>query len=448
MGPDTQGNPQAISMNRTYALSRIARAAAATGQRRFGQRSLGWAAAAAMSAALAAPHAGAYAQPAVEERDAPASRAASAEPGSTAPVETAPRVPAGPIVLLVPPRNSDFGRAAAALRAGFRAAHERDGAAVPIEVIEGADDAATLAVRYRELAARGVAVVVGPLTRSGVNALAEIGPLPVPTLALNQPDVERTLPSNALAFGLPIEGEARQVAQLAYAQAQAAAQRSARSVPRAAVISAASPLARRAAIAFYDAWREQGGVADLPAEFEPRAAPELRGQLALADVDAVFVAGGADLVRAVRSATASQALPGASAAMPAGTSVDPAAEAGASMPVYATSIASAALGPERRLPELDGVRVIEMPWLVLPNHPSVAAFPKPQGMMANRELQRLYALGIDAYRVAVEMGRQRPLAGLDGATGRLNHDGLSARLERAGVPSEYRNGMPAPLAGR
>lgn len=436
-------------MNRTYALSRIGQAAAAIGQRRFGRGWLGWAGAVAMSAALVAPHAGAYAQLADEEPDAPVGSTAPAEPSLPAPMQAAPAVPTGPIVLLVPPRNSDFGRAAAALRAGFRAAHERDGAAVPIEVIEGADDAATLAARYRELAARGTAVVVGPLTRSGVNALAQIGPLPVPTLALNQPDAERTLPPNALAFGLPIEGEARQVAQLAYAQAQAAAQRSARSVPRAAVISAASPLARRAAIAFYDAWREQGGVVDLPAEFEPRAAPELRGQLALADVDAVFVAGGADLVRAVRGATAAQTASGTGAPVPGGSSTaDAAGEAGAAVPVYATSIASAALGPERRLPELDGVRVVEMPWLVSPNHPSVAAFPKPQGMMANRELQRLYALGIDAYRVAVEMVRQRPLAQLDGATGRLNHDGLSARLERAGVPSEYRNGMPAPLAVR
>ena len=426
-------------MNRMDALSRIARLAPAVRERCLGWQALGWTAAV-VSAVLAAPLA--LAQPAAAEPDAPA-------PGSMVPAEAglvAPAPPVAPIALLVPPRNSDFGRAAAALRAGFRAAHERDGATVPIEVIEGPDDAATLAARYRELAARGVAVVVGPLTRAGVNALAEIGPLPVPTLTLNQPDVERTLPANAVAFGLPIEGEARQVAQLAHAQASVSAQRATRSVPRAAIISAASPLARRAAIAFYDAWREQGGAADLPAEFEPRAAPELRGQLALADVDVMFVAGGADLVRAVRSVTGDQASAGLNASAPAGA--DPAVEPEAAVPVYATSIASAALGPERRLPELDGVRVVEMPWLVLPNHPSVAAFPKPQGMMANRELQRLYALGIDAYRVAVEMGRQRPLAGLDGATGRLSHDGLRARLERAGVPSEFRNGVPAALAGR
>ena len=423
-----------------HALSRIAPPAAAPDVRSVG-RTLRRAAALAACAAWIAPSGPARAQAAADERSAPAATVTSS-------TDAAPLAPAAPIALLLPPRNSDFARAAAALRAGFRAAHERDGASVPVEVIEGGDDPATLAARYRELAARGVAVVVGPLTRSGVNALAEIGPLPVPTLTLNQPDAERTLPPNALAFGLPIEGEARQVAQLAYGQAQAAAQRAGRLVPRAAIISATSPLARRAAIAFYDAWREQGGATDLPAEFEPRAAPELRGQLGLADVDAVFVAGGADLVGAVRIATGGQAQVGTNAPTAAAMGADPAVEPAVSVPVYATSIASAALGPERRLPELDGVRVVEMPWLVLRNHPSVAAFPKPQGTMANRELQRLYALGIDAYRVAVEISRQRPLAELDGATGRLNHDGLSARLERAGVPSEYRNGLPAPLAGR
>ena len=341
---------------------------------------------------------------------------------------------AAPIGLLLPPGGGDFGRAAAAVRAGFQAAHERDAATSAIEIVETADDAAALAVRYDRLAARGVAVMVGPLTRAGVNALAELGTLPMPTLTLNQPDADRPLPANALAFGLPIEGEARQLAQRAHADAAASGRAPARAVARAVIVSAPSPLARRAAAALYDAWREQGGVADLPAEFDSRAGAELQAQAELLDAEAVFVAGPADLVRAVRAALAIDAgRPAASGAAPA---------------VYATSLMTVGMAVDRRLPDLDGVRVIEMPWLVAANRAAARTYAKPQGAMANTELQRLYALGIDAYRVAAELARGHSPIELDGMTGRLGHDGYARRVERVGVACEYRDGVPVPLDGR
>ena len=374
--------------------------------------------------------------------------------------------------LLAPPRNGDFARASSALRAGFRAAADRDGG-LSVEVYDFTDDAGALVAAYREFAARGVAVVVGPLTRNGVNALASQGQPAIPTLALNQPDVP--LPPDILVFGLPIEGEMQQLARVAFEDASARPNRAGREGPRALVVSAPSSLARRGASAFVMHWRMLGGQTDLPVEFEPRAVAGMRAELAAANADAVVVLGGADLVRAVKaafgtvasaaSATGTRLLPAAGAGSPATAAASgmangnplAAAEttgrtggAGVKPLLYASSMIGPAFDGERRVPELDGVFLMQMPWLVWPEHPAVMGYPRPSGPFANAELQRLYALGIDAFRVAREMAVRRPAFEIDGVTGRLSFDGSGNRLERSTVPSEVRDGglvarVPAPL---
>jgi hypothetical protein len=49
--------------------------------------------------------------------------------------------------------------------------------------------------------------------------------------------------------------------------------------------------------------------------------------------------------------------------------------------------------------DLDGVRFVDMPWLLQPDHPAVMVYPQPAQPMPT-ELARLYAFGIDAYRIA------------------------------------------------
>src|SRR5690606_13700901 len=64
------------------------------------------------------------------------------------------------------------------------------------------------------------------------------------------------------------------------------------------------------------------------------------------------------------------------------------------------------------------------------------------------ELQRLYALGIDAYRLARELVRGRQQVELDGVTGWLRVDvPVDPRVRRISTVSVYREGMlvPAPL---
>jgi len=99
------------------------------------------------------------------------------------------------VALLVPPDNGIYRRAAQALVAGVRAAHARDGATVTLEIIEIDEDVVPLRALYDELQQRGFSMVIGPLTRSAVSLIAQGGPPPVFTLALNQPkegEVPRT----------------------------------------------------------------------------------------------------------------------------------------------------------------------------------------------------------------------------------------------------------------
>ncbi|WP_280954889.1 penicillin-binding protein activator [Paludibacterium denitrificans] len=61
-----------------------------------------------------------------------------------------------------------------------------------------------------------------------------------------------------------------------------------------------------------------------------------------------------------------------------------------------------------------------MPWFLMAQHPAVKRYPRPTQAMT-LQTERLYALGIDAYRMAVQLARSRSSANLrlDGVTGDL-----------------------------
>jgi outer membrane PBP1 activator LpoA protein len=67
--------------------------------------------------------------------------------------------------------------------------------------------------------------------------------------------------------------------------------------------------------------------------------------------------------------------------------------------------------------DLNGIRFVDMPWLVQPDHPAVMVYPRPESMRL--ELQRFYALGIDACRIAAQLLKRSDRIRLDGVTGRI-----------------------------
>jgi uncharacterized protein len=353
--------------------------------------------------------------------------------------------------LLIPSLTGGFGRVAGPLRAGFTVAHARDGQNLGMMILEVGERPQDIATAYAQMSAAGVQVVVGPLTRNSVNALVDSGTALLPTVSLNIPDADRRIPSNLLPFGLAVEVEARQVARMAFDNA--AIRVPTRRPLRALALSQPSASGRRAAAAFYDAWRDLGGELpaivelEMPAPVVPIAGSnvansnasnptpstiglsaaqsattaELRAILVESAPDVVFVGGTAEVLRVVRPAT------------------------GREYPIYGTSQFSGGVGGGmsgggQRVPELDGVRAVEMPWHVQSDHPAVMAYPRTPSSYT-LEMQRLYALGIDAYRVAIEVLAGKQQFEVDGVTGRLQVDRASSRIDRQAVPVEFRNGQ-------
>ncbi len=353
--------------------------------------------------------------PARAQAVAPATEPVPAQPAVD------PAAAAAPVLtLILPGPATPFARAAEAVRAGFFAAQKASGQEIAVQVIEIDESPAQLAAALKSAQARGARLAVGPLTRPAANAVgsgAVVAPLPV--LTLNQPESDVALGPASLAFGLSVEQEARLIVRAALQNAPPPpAVTSSASGPRWLVLGGESALARRVTAAFREALRaagERATVLDVRLSYDALASmAETAAQLQL---DGAFLALDAREAGAVRPR-----LPRA-------------------LTLWATSQVHLG-GAEAVLlaPELDGIRFVDMPWLLQPDHAAVAVHPRPEGAWSG-ELQRLYALGIDAYRLAGAWLAAPREFELDGVTGLLRVDrARSARVERTPLFAVFRNG--------
>ncbi|MES2160891.1 MAG: penicillin-binding protein activator [Pseudomonadota bacterium] len=358
------------------------------------------------------------------------------------------------MTLLLPLRSDTLGLAASSVRAGFLAAWERDRDNITVTVVETGDAPQDVLASYAR-AQQQDDIIIGPLARSAVAAIAASPLLQKPTIALNYPDGYGTpgaapLPPLMLAMGLSIEEEARQAAQWAAADLPGST---------AVILSTSTPWQRRVAAAFAAQWQRHG----LPVKMVELSAPDgylsdpelvqLRARLRDDTPGLLFSAMSADQTRQLRGAlgdafnsepsnptfSTADALPPPPVPVPA-----PQLRA---LPIYGTSALNPGSGSNSPTQELDGVRLLDLPWQIQRDHPAVMVYPHP--LQSNSaDIERLYALGIDAYRVARELSRHR--AGrfhLDGVTGRLTIDfgQGAAAFERIEQPAVYKNGVPLPV---
>jgi outer membrane PBP1 activator LpoA protein len=290
------------------------------------------------------------------------------------------------IALLLPLASPSFGRHAEAVRQGFVAAANAAGKGVPpIRVYSVNEDTLNILASYEQAIESGALLVVGPLTRNGVAAVAASNLVTVPTLALNTLDARGQQPSRMYFFGLGAEQEARQVARLALDVSRR----------NAYIVSDNTPVSKRMRQAFVEELARRGGrvVADFQYGTDPQSLAKLRDAAALGAADMLFLALDSARARAVRPYL------------------------GNALPLYATSQVNAIPGaPVAR--ELNLVYFVEMPWLLQADHPAVMIYPRAQFGDAI-DLERLYALGIDALRIGLELLRNTPDPSLDGVTGQI-----------------------------
>jgi outer membrane PBP1 activator LpoA protein len=316
------------------------------------------------------------------------------------------------IALLLPLEAPDFAAPAGAVVEGCRAALQSAGNRLALQVLRtDASPAGTLSA-YQAAAERGAAVIVGPMTRDTVTALTESRRAAAPTLLLNSPEGEGALPAGYYSFGLSVEQEARLIARAAIAAGH-------RTV---AVVEARSPLARRMSQAFVNEWMALGGgLPDVEDFAQGDNLRLLHKQLLSLHPDVIFLSGDA-----VEARTVAPYLP-------------------RNEPIYAASIVQRPQVAAVTNLDLEGVHIFQMPWLVQPDHPAVMVYPRPETIPDG--MQRFYALGIDACRLAQPLARHQEDIDLDGVTGRIRM-GSDGVFEREPVASVFHEGLAVPEPGR
>src|SRR6267154_2228076 len=263
------------------------------------------------------------------------------------------------IGLLLPLNAPEFSRASEAVRLGCQAALVFAENRQSLQVARTDAQPESILAEYAATVQRGAAVMIGPLTRSGVTALAQAGRISVLTLALNVTDGDVPLPPRLYTFGLSAETEARAVARDAFA----------RGLREGAVVQASNLLAKRLSRAFADEWFSLGGRISDVREFGARAdLVDLRRGLADSQAQFIFLAAEADQARTVRPYLNNQ------------------------LQILATSQVN------------DGK-----------NYPRLESL--------STELQRFYALGIDSCRIAGELIGGQQTINLDGVTGKISYRG-------------------------
>ena len=323
------------------------------------------------------------------------------------------------IGLMLPLRSEALGAPSDALRAGFMAAYERDPTGFTVNLIETGDSAQDTLDAYAAALEQND-IVVGPLARSAVSALAASPLVKKPTIALNHPEARTraiALPPQMLVMGLSIEDEARQVADWAGAEHPGGS---------AMIISGASAWQRRIASSFAARWKQLGYAAqtvvltDSNGYLSEAALAQLRSQVEADRPTLLFTALDASQAGQVRGAL------------------------GSDLPCYGASSVNPGSEPGVVMTDLDGMRLLDLPWEVQPAHQAVMVYPRWIAAGRTLDMDRLYALGIDAFRVAREIAL-RPGADfqLDGVTGQLSvsFGNGPARFQRVEPAAVYQNGV-------
>lgn len=333
-------------------------------------------------------------------------------------------------IALLLPQEGPLASVAKALRDGFMAAHyqaEQAGQKPPSIQVFDSSRINNVDEFYRQAKAAGVQLVVGPLEKPLVKQLNSRPSLPITTLALNYSDAGPDGPPQLYQFGLAAEDEAREVARRAWADGKRSA---VAMVPK-------GEWGDRVLDAFRQSWQAKGGKliaaehVDQPVALAQQVAElfQLRNSEGRAqrlqsttgaavaaqpsrrqDIDFMFLAATPQQAQQIKPTMVFQYA--------------------GDVPVYATSHLFTNSNDQAQYADLNGVMFCETPWLLNAEDPLraqvIAQWPQAAG-----PLGRLYAMGVDAWRLAprLEQLKALPESRIEGLSGSLSMN-PSRRVER------------------
>ena len=305
-------------------------------------------------------------------------------------------------------------------------------------MIMDSGDYRDLNTAYRDAVRAGADLVVGPLTpRTSRDWRPDPGDtVPLLTLSWLEPSIPFAAPPAQL--DLAPEDEARQLARLAFAGG----------ARNALIVRPDGDWGERVSAELVSAWRGLSGEVRATAIYSGQAdySSSLTAALNLADSEAR----GTRLRRLLAEPTEFNprrrrdldVIFMLSQQPQQARSIKPllAFHYAGELPVYSTShIFSGRRDPQRDR-DLNGINLVEMPWLLDPMAPLPVAVARGG---SEAELADMHALGADAFMLNWRLAQLRdtPTARIRGKTGLLNMD-TSGRLHRELVPANFREGVP------
>jgi len=353
-------------------------------------------------------------------------------------------------VALLLPFTGRYNDASIAIREGFIAAWYESRDDKPIIKIYNTDTENVIS-RYAQAITEGADFVVGPLQKPAITKLIEQSEITVRTLVLNQYDgkydISNTLSPSPLPaiiqFGLSPEEEARQVAERAWFDGRA----------RAISITTGDERSRRIHDAFATHWQEIGGIllehvsigqdvkelsgpikSVLNIDQSEQRSKTLRSKLQRSlktetrrrqDVDIIFMA--------VPPPIARQLVP---QLRYYGTE---------NIALYSISNIYTGNVNIREDSDINGVLFVDMPWVIDPENEysplnrMIERYRKP----SHSAYKRLYAFGIDAYRLIPRLAELslQPGQQYEGKTGYIKID-EAGRVQRRQIWAQFVDGKP------
>ncbi|CAK0761037.1 putative Penicillin-binding protein activator [Gammaproteobacteria bacterium] len=328
-------------------------------------------------------------------------------------------------VALVLPNDGSAARAAAAVRDGFLAAWyaapEQNRPPVTFHLFASG----MVKTAYHAAVEAGATLIIGPIAKEEVQTLIQGGELSRPTLALNYLSEGAEVPARLYQFGLSPTDEARQGAQQAWIDGRT----------QAFIVIPSGDWGGRVQQAFRAQWETIGGTVlrSIAAESDPAeiaAALQQGHDNPLGTMfnnanrkDFIFLSTPPEIARRVSPLLRQTGLP-----------------------VYATSHV---LSGTRQDAELTDLQVVDLPWLVAPDPTAAQLRADLERLWPNDFVtyRRIYALGVDAFRLAGELGHleNEPSARVQGVTGSLSLD-AERRVVRQGAWAKVEGGRLIPMS--
>ena len=343
-------------------------------------------------------------------------------------------------IALMLPFSGRLEKVAEAIQNGFLYAYYKDpGQLAELEIINASNDPAEFSLQYEQAIQNGADFVVGPIDKDLVNMLQQREALDVPTLTLNYGNEQNEAPQNLYQFGLLPEDEAVQIADFALAQGR----------HHALVLVPDTEWGYRLQRAFSKRFESLGGHVVgsniYPAKKNDYSAAitnllnlttskhrksilqqTIKEQVRFEarrrqDVDMIFIAANSRQARLIKPQLKFHHAQ--------------------DLPVYATSHISSSNGKPADDRDLNEILFVDIPWML--DNRNNADYRQINAFWPDdsQRFSRLFALGIDAYRVIPSLRRLmiNPEEQVQHHTGLLSVDN-TGRVKRSLLMATYQNG--------